>query len=269
MKSRLFIPILLFSFFAYGQNKLNDKHIVNQHKRMVFEEWAPMTPKAQKLFGIPTNAAYWLIWGDLAPKRNKKYKKGPDIRPLKPTGHESLRLLELHKQQKFAEEILQQADTVTKEYEKDFMHNTSTTVEADPLWQLYYKKQLKPLVNFPSNPQNYTDWNFETNNDYQKAVSNGSIQNLRTQLNLMKSNFKISRNTPMPRGKRILLYHQILMDWRKFVNSLSFTNKKYNNNDYYKNISNGKSEYNSINSSRTDEEIITDTMNQLKQYYND
>ncbi|MCK9235137.1 MAG: hypothetical protein WDA08_11145 [Weeksellaceae bacterium] len=229
MKTKIVLFVCLLFSVANSQNILNDQNIVYHHKRMVYEEWAEMLPKPKKFLGVTTNAAYWFIWGMFAPQRNKDYKGGPDIRPLKPTGHETMRFMELKLQQNYAEQIKAHADTLTEQTTREFLYWTSTTVDVDPLWLLYYRKKLKPISEFPDNPQTWQEWKFEDEDSYNLASQYGSIENLRIQLELVKSKYYQSRHVSMPRGKRILMYHETLLDWRKFLLTLNQNAKKYKN----------------------------------------
>jgi hypothetical protein len=70
--------------FVKGQTikRVKDKHIVGQEKRQVFYQWGDWQPEPKYFLGIQTNYAYAMVWGWLAPSRNRDYKGGNDIRPL-------------------------------------------------------------------------------------------------------------------------------------------------------------------------------------------
>ena len=129
-------------------------------------------------------------------------------------------------QRKEAEKIKIEIDTLHKRNVQDLVHWTSATVDADPLWLLYYKRMLNPLKNFPENPQNHYDWNLKDDDTFQKLQSIGTISRLQEQLDLLKDKFHLSRTMDMPRGKRFLMYHETLIGWRKFINKIkSYDNK--------------------------------------------
>lgn len=225
--------ILVFTFFLLilplkteAQVKyLNDPSIVAQHKRMVFEQWGEWRPYPKYLFGVQTNFAYATVWGNWAPSKNRKYKRGPDIRPLKADGLEVKRLAELEIERNNANKIFERVNAIRDQSEKDFLHYTAVTVEADPLWLLYYKKMLKPLKNFPENPS-YMDLGIETQEKYNLLVQTGAIESLLEILHSLKDSYYQSRNMAMPRGKRILMYHDTLIGWRKFLDRMRSLNKK-------------------------------------------
>jgi hypothetical protein len=238
LKKGNLILLLLVSFSVFGQSikKLNDPSIVAQHKRMTYENWEDWRPYPKYFFGIQTNFAYATVWGAWAPKRNKDYKNGPDIRPLKPNGEQNLRFAQLKYQEEETNKIKVISDSIYKRSVQDFAHWTSTTVEADPLWLLYYKTMLKPITAFPDVPQNFMDWRLKDQQTYQTLLSTGTLKRLQEELDLIKEKYTMSRSMDMPRGKRFIMYHETLIRWRKFVQEL----RRYNNKTTlllgYKNI---------------------------------
>lgn len=232
MKKKFIQTVLLLIYSCgavtvFGQIKrLNDPSIVAQHKRMVFESWGDFRPYPKYTLGIQTNFAYATVWGWLSPSKNQDYKNGADIRPLKPTGLEVQRLVELEFQRKEAEKIKIQIDTLYTRNVQDLAHWSSATVSADPLWLLYYNRMLTPLNSFPENPQNYIQWQLKDDKTYQNMLANGGIVHLEKELALLKDKYKNSRTLDMPRGKRFLMYHETLLGWRNFKNQLrAFDNK--------------------------------------------
>ena len=115
---KLIYAVFLFCISINAQNRLNDNAIVSQHKRMVFERWGDWRPYGKWFLGVQTNFAYATVWGMWSPKRNKDYKNGQDIRPLKPTGLEVQRLLELEVQKQEAEKIKAESDSIYKTYQQ-------------------------------------------------------------------------------------------------------------------------------------------------------
>ena len=265
----LLVLFILFSVWFFSQNKLNDPSIVAQHKRQVYESWGNFRPYPEYVLGIQTNFAYATIWGWLSPSINRDYKDGADIRPLKPTGLEVQRLAEVEVQRKEAEKIKIEVDTIYKRNLQDLAHWTSATVDADPLWLLYYKRMLTPLKNFPDNPQSYNDWLIKDNETYQLMITTGTIKRLQEQLDLLKDKYKISRTVDMPRGKRFLLYHETLIGWRKFMSELKRNSQQSTLALDYKKIIDGfRNKKNEISAkSRTDKEIIQNIMIEYKHQF--
>ena len=107
-KKLITFKLLLIVTAMFGQisvKRLNDPSIVAQHKRMTFERWGDWRPYPKYFLGIQTNFAYATVWGMWAPSRNRDYKDGPDIRPLKPTGEQNLRFAQLKFQEEEAKKI--------------------------------------------------------------------------------------------------------------------------------------------------------------------
>lgn len=223
----IYISIFVTSSTCYGQIKrLNDPSIVAHNKRTVYESWGDFRPYPKYTLGIQTNFAYATVWGWLSPSINQDYKNGADIRPLKPTGLEVQRYAELEFQRKEGEKIKLQVDTLYTRNIQDFAHWTAATVEADPLWLLYYKKMLKPLKEFPENPQNFLEWRLKDDKTYQNMLSTGGVSNLQKELDLLKEKYNSSRTLDMPRGKRFLMYHETLLGWRSFNDKLRSLDRK-------------------------------------------
>ena len=238
-KKRAFFLLIFITVGASAQlsvKRLNDPSIVAQHKRMTFERWGDWRPYPKYFLGIQTNFAYATVWGIWAPSRNREYKDGPDIRPLKPTGEQNLRFAQLKFQEEEAKKIKAASDTIHKRSVQDFAHWTSATVDADPLWLLYYKRMLKPITEFPDHPQNFLEWRLKDQQTFETLNTTGTITRLQEELDLIKEKYDMSRSMDMPRGKRFIMYHETLIKWRKFVQEL----RKYNNKTTllldYKNI---------------------------------
>lgn len=228
LKKIILLPLLLLTVTMSGQvsvKRLNDPAIVAQHKRMTFERWGDWRPYPKYFLGIQTNVAYATVWGMWAPKINRDYRKGDDIRPLKPTGLQNQRFALLKLQEEEAKKIKAASDTIYKRSVQDFAHWTSATVDADPLWLLYYKRMLKPITEFPDKPQNFIQWRLNDHTTYKMLHSTGTLKRLQEELDLIKEKYEISRSMDMPRGKRFIMYHETLIRWRKFIQQL----RRYNN----------------------------------------
>lgn len=260
------LQFFFFSVFGIAQTvkKLNDPSIVAQHKRQVFEAWGDWRPYPKYLFGVQTNFAYATVWGWLAPQRNRDYKDGSDIRPLKPTGLEVQRLVELEVQRKEAEKIKIEVDTLYKRNLQDFAHWTSVTSDADPLWLLYYKRMLIPLKEFPANPQNFMQWQLKDDKTYQNMLAFGEIDYLKEQLDLLKDQYDNSRTLDMPRGKRFLMYHETLIGWRKFLKRIRAGDQKNTLYLNYKNLLTFIKSAGSPMPPKNDKEIVESIMTKYK-----
>lgn len=243
MKTKLlFVLLLLVSNWGFSQTVkiLNDRAIVAQHKRMVFEKWGDFYPypkyKGFWKFKVQTNVAASTVWGYklygirlpswISPPRNRHYKGGKDIRPLKPTGLQNQRLINSNLKKKETNKIYEKSKEIEKQSKRDFAHWTKLTASADPLWLLYYKRMLSPLKLFPEKPNSYVAWKLDNQQVYSKLKRTGAIDRLQEQLDLLKHDYKVARQVDMPRGKRILLYHKTLIAWRKFEESIKLQNKE-------------------------------------------
>ena len=238
VKKGKFFLLLFIATSAFGQSikRLNDPSIVAQHKRMTFESWGDWRPYPKYFLGIQTNFAYATVWGMWAPSINRDYKNGEDIRPLKPNGEQNLRLAQLKLQEEEAKRIKAISDTIYKRSVQDFAHWTSATVDADPLWLLYYKRMLKPITEFPNTPQNFMEWRLKDLQTYETLNTTGTLKRLQEELDLIKEKYAMSRSMDMPRGKRFLMYHETLIKWRNFVQELRKHNNKTTLLLDYKNI---------------------------------
>lgn len=230
---------LLFVFFFYtlfSQKRIYDPSIVAQQKRQVFESWGDWRPYPKYIFKIQTNLAYSTVWGMLSPRRNRQYKNGEDIRPLKMGGIEMQRIAEVKLQEEESKKIKIEIDSIYKRNIQDFAHWTPETVNADPLWLLYYKRMLRPLYEFPDTPADFRQWGIKDYDTYKILLETGELKLLQKELDVLKDKFKLARTVPIPRGKRFLLYHECLLDWRKFKGKLSQNQQKSTLMLDYKNI---------------------------------
>ncbi|MGV4529298.1 hypothetical protein [Ornithobacterium rhinotracheale] len=283
MKKYIGLILLGLCIFLSAQpiRRLNDPSIVAQHKRMVFERWGDWRPypKYKKALGVfwetQTNFNAAAVWGyklygirlpeAISPSRNRRYREGKDIRPLKADGEETKRLLKAEAMRREAEKIKISVDSIHLRTRADLAHITHFTVGADPLWLLYYKRMLKPLKEFPDNPQSNTDWGITDPNRYEHMKRTGAIEDLQEKLDLLKNKYKISRSVDMPRGKRFLMYHEILLGWRNFKQKLKQYDKRdqlyIEYEDAWKRIKNTKSE---IYQHKTDKEIVQGIMEKYR-----
>lgn len=217
-----YITLLLFliPLFLSAQRKINDPALLAQEKRQVFEQWGDWKPDPvyPKIFGVKVgpniNVPHSMAWGMLAPNRNRRYKNGEDIRPLKATGEENIRQGKAQIMKEQAKAIKKSVDSIYQRSLSDMAHWTSLTTSADPLYLLYYKKMLDPLKKFSENPKQ-SDWGIKNYTTYSKIKQTGQLKTLQEKLDILKDKYKKATTLDMPRGKRFLMYHETLIGWRE------------------------------------------------------
>lgn len=263
------IGIILLFFLSYSffsQKRLYDPTIVAQEKRQVFESWGDWRPYPKYVLGIQTNFNYATVWGWLAPARNRRYKNGADIRPLKVGGIETQRLAEVKLQEEETKKIKLEIDSIYKRNVQYFAHWTEKTVDADPLWILYYKRMLRPLNEMNMKPSNYQEWGFKDQKTYEFMKRMGLLDNLQRKLDLLKANYTIARTLPMPRGKRFLKYHKCLIEWRELKSMISHGENQSSILIEWKNMISKKK--NIDYQYQTDVQIVNSTMKEFGKYIN-
>lgn len=264
-----YLTIIFFttSFIVSGQTvkRLNDPFIVAQEKRQVFEKWGDFSPHPKyNLLGIQTNVAYARAWGWMAHSRNRRYKNGPDIRPLRTGGEETIRMIKAQTMKRQAELSKVSIDSIYKRSLSDMAHWTSLTATADPLFLLYYKKMLEPLKQFPEEPKTHTQWGLKNDKIFQKMKSTGQIKVLQEELHILKETYKKAMTLDMPRGKRFLMYHKALIGWRKFSKTLSGAERSYLTAMEYEEKKRKKISTEMFTRNQSDRDIIESIMQQFK-----
>jgi hypothetical protein len=85
--------------------------------------------------------------------------------------------------------------------------------DADPLWQLYYSNELKPVLNNSMasilaglSPQVSA-----------KLMSGGLYTWYKNELDMLKERIQAAHTTTMDRGARIMAYHRYLMEYRRLA----------------------------------------------------
>src|SRR5690606_1780439 len=135
----LFFLLFLTEVSAQNVTYQTDKHIVNQQERMVFKQWNrdKFTPK--KGF-LSLNYQYWITWA-LHPRYPRT-----DRRPLSLSGPQTLRLLLVAAMKSTEEAYKKHADTLRRTAVTELANYAGAVSDADPLWQLYYRGEFRPLI---------------------------------------------------------------------------------------------------------------------------
>ena len=223
--------LILVSFYsaavAQGLVRVRDPHIVAQEKRQVFQQWGNWLPKPNyNFFGIQTNVHYMLVWGWLAPQRNRDYRNGADIRPLSVGGLQNRRMASTIVQEQRTQEVLAEIRNVHNSALSEQLHYSSVTLPADPLYVLYYKPMLKKLEKFDTNTLNYSDWGFTNEKAFQRFEKLGLLGDSKRRLELLQDNLHLAKTMEIPRGKRILMFHDCLVSWRKHLSYVAYLNRQ-------------------------------------------
>lgn len=204
----IFIAFWAFDCRVMAQMRLNDQAIIYQQERMVYKQWDrdKFIPKWR--WWRPSTwapyAATWLL--------QPSYKKGPDLRPLKPGGEQTQRLALAVAMQTSSNYYKKEADTLRNTAIAEYANYAGVVSSADPLYQLYYKKELAPLSNItgealknvPSDVAIY-------------IAESGYYEWYITEMNSLAERFKNARTADLDRGQRVLMYHRIMLEQRELA----------------------------------------------------
>lgn len=192
---------------CFGQSVVQDQSVRYQEERMVYLQWDQnkFTPKAGFL---SLNPYYWLTWGLFHPDYHKT-----DLRPLSATGPQTQRLALVAAMNSVDNKYKLQSDTVRNTALSEIANQSGLISDADPLWQLYYSNELRPVLNNSTasilaglSPQVSA-----------KLVSEGLYSWYKNELDMLKERIQAAHTTTMDRGARILAYHRYLMEYRKLA----------------------------------------------------
>ncbi|WEA01725.1 hypothetical protein [Mucilaginibacter sp. SJ] len=196
---------LLFSKMSGAQTYADDQSVRYQQQRMVYQQWDKnkFTPKAGFL---SLNPYYWLTWGLFHPNYNKT-----DRRPLKPDGPQTIRLASVAAMSSIDDRYKLQSDTVRKTAESEIINQSGLLSAADPLWNLYYARELRPVTENNSNALMA---------GLSPAVAGqllkeGVFDWYAAEVNSLHERLTAARSADMDRGSRIMAYHRMLMEYRK------------------------------------------------------
>jgi hypothetical protein len=206
MKILLAICILLMMFQEYGfaQSVVQDQSLRYQQERMVATQWdqKKFTPKAGFL---SLNPYYWLVWGLFHPSYHNT-----DRRPLSPAGPQTQRLALVAALNSTDNSYKLQTDTVRNTALSEIANQSGLITDADPLWQLYYRSELDPVINNSQlrilaglSPQVSTE-----------LVADGLYAWYKNELDMLRERVNAAHSTTIDRGARIMAYHRYLMEYR-------------------------------------------------------
>lgn len=260
MKTIILLFLLtVFGLTCFAQKKIKDEAIIYQEERMVYKQWDKDKFKPEfKWYNPGSYAAYALTWL-LMPD----YKNGPDLRPLRAGGEQSQRLALAAAMQVSSNYYKKEADTLRNTAITELANYSGAVSSVDPLYLLYYKKELSPLDNIEANafknvPANVTTYMAES----------GAYNWYLTEMNSLKERFENAKRVDIDRGQRILLYHRILLEYRKISENwkyklssaqmmLAYQEKMKNKN------TKGSTYFNGTNT-KSEDEIMKEIMSKRK-----
>jgi len=209
----LFLTGFWLTYHVNGQTPIYDKAIVAQQERMVYKEWDQdkFYPKPNQVLGIPTNPNWFLTWV-LHPNYPKL-----DRRPLSPSGEQTQRLGLAAAMKISSDYYKQHSDTIKSLTAKELTRISGAFSSLDPLYQLYYKKELSPLEDieahaFPNIPASVKEY-MQDNGGYNWYLKN---------MQLLAERYGFAKNLDMERGQRILMYHRIMLEMKKLLSNWNY-----------------------------------------------
>ena len=201
----LFLATYVFSpSYAQTVKYQTDQHIINQQERMVFKQWErrKFTP-TRGFLGL--NPYYWLTWA-----LHLNYPK-KDLRPLSAAGPQTQRLLLVAAMKNTEEAYMKHADTLRNVALSEIASYTGVLSNTDPLWQLYYRHELQPLIE-QANPLQ------GSNTEVQQYLNRtGLLAWYMEEIDALAERLNSARYVTMERGARITNYHRILQEYRQLL----------------------------------------------------
>ncbi len=178
---------------------------------------------------------------------NRKYKKMGNISPLYLTGKQTLRMAEREREKRQSDSVRLRVKAIHKaersEYlnviapeGKDLLSGVVKATEKADLLTQYYLERLKPAIEIIEGFNRGTELDSRDQilmhpYAYNHFSGRVAMTRLKQSLDLLLEEYQTARKINMPRGKRILLYHKCLMEWKdiqKQVNRMEIvTNRLY------------------------------------------
>ena len=210
----LFVLLLagLSGPYCFAQKAIVDESIRYQQERMVYKQWdrGKFTPTSGFL-GL--NPYYWLTWG--------LHPNYPDLdrRPLSARGPQTQRLALVGTMNSVSGAYKLEADTLRNTSLLEISNQFGALSAADPLWLVYYSKELRPVLEYSSQsvlgplPAAVRS----------KVIAEGLYSWYCFELEMLKERIDGARTTNMDRGSRIMAYHRMLLEYRNL--SAAWTNR--------------------------------------------
>lgn len=192
-----------FSFTVFAQKRIRDKGMTHQQERMVFEQWDKnkFTPST-KVLGVEVNPLWFVVWG-MHPNYRKK-----DHRPLSPTGPQAIRMGLTTTMKGTSQNYKLHSDTLRNTALSQYA--MQTPIQYNPLWQLYYQKEFKELLEDPLEKQ----LEGLGNEEIQFLIESKAWDKHVKKLAEIKERLEGGRTAVMERGNRNLFYHRLMLEYR-------------------------------------------------------
>lgn len=199
---------LILSSSLSGQVLIHDKAIVAQQERMVFKQWDAdkFYPEAKRFLGIPTNPLWYATWA--------LHPNYPDVdkRPLSTHGEQTQRLGLAAAMQISSDYYKEHSDTIKNLAQAEIARISGALSATDPLYQLYYKKELQTLTDPESSA--FAGVSPEVI-DY--MTEHGAFQWYQNSMASLSDRYEFAKSLDMERGQRILMYHRIMLEMREVL----------------------------------------------------
>lgn len=208
---KILLPVLLLLLASLqqtsAQSVVQDQSLRYQQERMVYLQWdqKKFTPTSGFL---SLNPYYWLVWGLFHPDYHQT-----DRRPLSATGPQTQRLALVAALNATDYSYKLQSDTVRNTALSEIANQTGLITDADPLWQLYYQRELDPVINH-SQTRILAGLSPAVT---QELLTDGFYAWYQNELDMLKERIDAAHTTNMDRGSRIMAYHRYLMEYRKLA----------------------------------------------------
>lgn len=208
------MSIYIQGFAQVTIKKIKDPHIRAQQDRMVVTKWGDFLPRPRNIFGVNVNYHYTMTWSWGAPAQNRRYRSGADIRPLAPAGQQTQRMSLNTVLLSTSNRYREHSDSLARTALSELYHHSGLFSGVDPLWQLYYKKELHGVTEHSLHNATY---GLEPREQAYLAET-GITDWFNGEMERLKERLAGAFNSDMDRGTRVLSYHRILLQYRKIRN---------------------------------------------------
>ncbi|MBS7565565.1 hypothetical protein KHS38_14220 [Mucilaginibacter sp. Bleaf8] len=201
------LALIVYRSAGFAQSAVKDESVRYQQERMVYLQWDQnkFTPKAGFL---SLNPYYWLTWGLFHPNYHKT-----DLRPLSSTGPQTQRLALVGAMNSTDSRYKLQSDTIRNTALAEIANQSGLVTDADPLWQLYYAKELKPVIHHSAT----SILGGLSPAVSAQLVTEGLYAWYKNELDMLAERVNAAHAGDIDRGSRILAYHRLLLEYRRLA----------------------------------------------------